>query len=329
MTKDYRVTVKVRNNRLLSAMERAGYPTAAALSRALGGRNRQGEIGGLLAMTKSPKRQFGKNAGEWGALVVDICVVLRAMPDDLFNEEQQRTVAKNVAEFEMCDAEVAALIAPTETDPVEVLSLDDKRAAIAGCLATLSDRESEVLRRHYGIDGEEESLEQIGRSLDLSTERIRQIEARALRKMRQPSRAKPLQDVCGLAPGERPLKAPFWVLDHALWRDSISQGRSYEEAVEYYGFRGGDVPDYVWRELSCPTKVDVLMLCRALDGSPISDIAAARRCSQERVEQVVADTKRYMQSRYGIRDAENGESWLPALRQLWQTITKNQERVMP
>ena len=65
-------------------------------------------------------------------------------------------------------------------------------------LATLNEREEKVLRMRFGIAEEcEHTLEEVGRSFDVTRERIRQIEAKALRKLRHPSRSKKLKSfVC-------------------------------------------------------------------------------------------------------------------------------------
>ena len=58
-------------------------------------------------------------------------------------------------------------------------------------LGTLTDRESEVLRLRFGIGKRQDhTLEEVGKVFDLTRERIRQIEAQALRKLRQPRRSK-------------------------------------------------------------------------------------------------------------------------------------------
>lgn len=62
-------------------------------------------------------------------------------------------------------------------------------------LHTLTDREQKVLRLRFGLDdGRARTLEEVGKEFDVTRERIRQIEAKALRKLRHPSRSKKLKD---------------------------------------------------------------------------------------------------------------------------------------
>ena len=62
-------------------------------------------------------------------------------------------------------------------------------------LDTLTDREQKVLRLRFGMnDGRARTLEEVGREFDVTRERIRQIEAKALRKLRHPSRSRKLRD---------------------------------------------------------------------------------------------------------------------------------------
>ena len=63
-------------------------------------------------------------------------------------------------------------------------------------IGSLSDREQLILRLRYGLGGEEEhTLEQIGQSLGLSRERVRQLEARALKKLRETPPAQRLHPI--------------------------------------------------------------------------------------------------------------------------------------
>ena len=62
-------------------------------------------------------------------------------------------------------------------------------------LQTLTPREEKVLKLRFGLeDGNPKTLEEVGKEFNVTRERIRQIEAKALRKLRHPSRSKKLKD---------------------------------------------------------------------------------------------------------------------------------------
>lgn len=80
----------------------------------------------------------------------------------------------------------------TPSDSVASTMLKEQ---LLGVLDTLTPREEKVLRLRYGIDdGKPRTLEEVGREFNVTRERIRQIEAKALRKLRHPSRSKKLKD---------------------------------------------------------------------------------------------------------------------------------------
>ena len=69
------------------------------------------------------------------------------------------------------------------------------REQLTEVMSTLTPREAKVLRLRFGLDdGKARTLEEVGREFDVTRERIRQIEAKALRKLRHPSRSKKLKD---------------------------------------------------------------------------------------------------------------------------------------
>jgi len=81
------------------------------------------------------------------------------------------------------------VVSPAET--VININLKDRTAAV---LQTLTDREEQVIRMRFGIgDGSEHTLEEVGQRFSVTRERIRQIEAKALRKLRHPSRTRKLK----------------------------------------------------------------------------------------------------------------------------------------
>ena len=79
--------------------------------------------------------------------------------------------------------------------PAEAASLTLLKEQLSDVLSTLTDREEKVLRLRFGLeDGRSRTLEEVGREFAVTRERIRQIEAKALRKLRHPSRSKRLKD---------------------------------------------------------------------------------------------------------------------------------------
>ncbi|MCL1903315.1 MAG: RNA polymerase sigma factor RpoD [Oscillospiraceae bacterium] len=79
--------------------------------------------------------------------------------------------------------------------PAEAASHTLLKEQLSDVLETLTDREARVLRLRFGLtDGRMRTLEEVGREFNVTRERIRQIEAKALRKLRHPSRSKKLKD---------------------------------------------------------------------------------------------------------------------------------------
>ena len=79
--------------------------------------------------------------------------------------------------------------------PAEAAAFTLLKEQLVEVLSTLTDREQKVLRLRFGLDdGRARTLEEVGREFDVTRERIRQIEAKALRKLRHPSRSRKLKD---------------------------------------------------------------------------------------------------------------------------------------
>lgn len=82
--------------------------------------------------------------------------------------------------------------APAPSEAASFVLLKEQLGAV---LETLSEREAKVLSLRFGLDdGRARTLEEVGKEFDVTRERIRQIEAKALRKLRHPSRSKKLKD---------------------------------------------------------------------------------------------------------------------------------------
>jgi RNA polymerase primary sigma factor len=83
-------------------------------------------------------------------------------------------------------------------EPMDAAAREMLREQVQNALAALTDREREVLELRYGlIDGKDHTLEEVGQYFKVTRERIRQIEAKALRKLRHPTRSRDLRDYLG------------------------------------------------------------------------------------------------------------------------------------
>ncbi len=93
------------------------------------------------------------------------------------------------------DSNIGDFIEDTNlSSPVEITTRESLKETTSELLANLSPREAKVLKMRFGIDmNTDHTLEEVGRQFDVTRERIRQIEAKALRKLRHPSRAHKLQ----------------------------------------------------------------------------------------------------------------------------------------
>jgi len=94
------------------------------------------------------------------------------------------------------DSHLGDFIPDTDaSEPSEAASFTLLKEQLMTVLGTLTPREAKVLRLRFGIeDGRTRTLEEVGKEFNVTRERIRQIEAKALRKLRHPSRSKKLRD---------------------------------------------------------------------------------------------------------------------------------------
>ena len=189
---DYRVQIKVRNARLLRAIEKAGHQPGQIFAREVG----ISYTGHLLPYLNLKRTPFDEN-GDLRPCAEMLCVFLNRLPDELWSEEQRYPLLTNAAEIELSAASVHELLAsPSDcADPLSLLEKKQAAQAVDALLDTLTPREAEILRLRHGIDGEPMNLEEMAKAKGCSRERIRQIEAKALRKLRAPARQTVLMDV--------------------------------------------------------------------------------------------------------------------------------------
>lgn len=108
----------------------------------------------------------------------------------------QETVSLETPIGEEDDSHLGDFIEDNEAmSPEDFTSQEMLKEQLNEVLDTLTDREESVLRLRFGLeDGQSKTLEQVGKQFGVTRERIRQIESKALRKLRHPSRSKQLKD---------------------------------------------------------------------------------------------------------------------------------------
>ena len=186
--KDYRVTVKVRNNRIIKAIELSGGSLGGKWCEANG--LCYGAINNLVNMTASP---LGAS-GYLSAQAKKLCDVLGAFPDDLWAPEQLRPLEINYSTLEMSHEQVMALLPSEQASYLEDFDKFELAPFVLEKLKTLSENEQEVLMLRFGIGGgPEHTLEEIAVKRGVSRERIREIEGKAMRKLRHPIHATELK----------------------------------------------------------------------------------------------------------------------------------------
>lgn len=106
-----------------------------------------------------------------------------------------RSVSLDIKIGKEKDTELGDLLESDEASPNDLIDRESLRNELQHLLADLTERERQVIGLRFGLSkGEPYSLSEIGRALDLSRERVRQIESKALQKLRQPKRRNRVRD---------------------------------------------------------------------------------------------------------------------------------------
>lgn len=149
-----------------------------------------------LNKIKKAQRKISQEKGRT-ATIEDIAVELEMTPPQVREVllRVPRSVSLEIKVGKEKDTELGELLETEETSPEEVLMREALQRDLHQLLADLTSRERDVIRMRFGLgDGHPYSLAEIGRALELSRERVRQIEAKALQKLRQPKRRNRVRD---------------------------------------------------------------------------------------------------------------------------------------
>ena len=149
-----------------------------------------------LNKIKKAQRKISQEKGRT-ATIDDIAVELDMTPSQVREVllRVPRSVSLETKVGTDKDTELGDLLETEEVTPEELLMRESLHRDLQHLLADLTSRERDVILMRYGLgDGHPYSLAEIGRALELSRERVRQIEAKALQKLRQPKRRNRVRD---------------------------------------------------------------------------------------------------------------------------------------
>ena len=187
---DYMVSVKIRQGRILDLMAERGIKSASEMARRSGAC--QSEIGKLLNFKMSPKT----DAGKWRGVSLRVAEALGTSVDDLFPDHMLHSIDDNERHAFASYKQIAGSENKVQLPPSEDVMSDEARTVLYEVLDTVAEREKRYLLKYYK-DGE--TYQSIAEGDGVSTERVRQIVCRGLRKLRHPVRADRLRDVCDFA----------------------------------------------------------------------------------------------------------------------------------
>lgn len=189
---DYRVKINVSNARIRRAMEAAGYTSIQAMC--LEHKLQLGVVYKLVNMKMSPL----SNDGKWSSTSLKLADALNVLPDDLFSERQKTVTLKtNEGHRDVTESELAAIAAEhdwnerledmRENDVINQIASEQTEKVLNAALEhLLTPKEIEIIKGRYGLEGTRKSLDELGAEYNVSRERIRQIENKALNKLRKP-----------------------------------------------------------------------------------------------------------------------------------------------
>ena len=176
---DYRIEVKVKNANILRAIKKNGYDNvnrfcvANGLSATL--------FGEYVNLKRSPVNKHG----DWMPFVIKVAEALDVMPSNLFSHEQLIPLDNNKSSADVSMEDIGTLLPAPVKSPLKLMLEQDAKVTVDAALERLlTEREAKVLRALSGIDQEPKTWRQIGEELDISHQRVRHIEANALRKLR-------------------------------------------------------------------------------------------------------------------------------------------------
>jgi RNA polymerase sigma factor (sigma-70 family) len=196
MNKEYKIKVSVKNNLILKAIAAAGYKNVNEFAKF-----NDLNANSITSLIRFSQSVYLKN-GEISKAAQTLLDALDLMLEDLWTPEQLNLkIDKNYVERELEQSELNMLTHEMKFLPSAESEFESKEfkkfinSLLNDSIITLTEKEQKVLKMRFGLDGNEEhTLESISQKMSVTRERIRQIESKALRKMRHPSKSNKILD---------------------------------------------------------------------------------------------------------------------------------------
>jgi RNA polymerase sigma factor (sigma-70 family) len=197
MMEEFNIKVSVRNNLILQAIRKQGYTNLNKFSKEC-----EVSITGLYGLVNLKEAPLSPH-GEFSKAAKELMEALGACPVELWTEEQlNMRLRSNTVERELSKESLQIALQSNARSligfdyPEQKLEEADNARIIGDKLDSLTPTEAKILRLRYGFGkSKEHTLEEIGSLLNLTGARIRQIEMKALRRLRHPSRSDDLKDL--------------------------------------------------------------------------------------------------------------------------------------
>lgn len=189
MNKDYRVNIKVRNNRLIEAIEESGGQLGGKWCKA--NNLNYTRVNDLIRLKASP---LAANKIDLSTTAAKLCEVLNKSPNELWSDDLIHPLVQNDIAVKLSAPELKQIVQYHENEPDKLFAISEMQDKVNDVVNDLDPREKEVIKMLFF---DEYTLEEVGERFDVTRERVRQIEARALRKLRHPKKSEELKSYLG------------------------------------------------------------------------------------------------------------------------------------
>ncbi len=196
---EYLINIKVKNNLILTAIREFGYESLMAFCRDY--QINYSRIVGIVNLRETPYTK----KGDIKKGISRLCVVLNRTIGQLFTEKQVNMSDGLGASISVSEGNIEKYLLDNNIDTAYCLEdkivQEDNNEHLHNKLFELLDgmreRERIVIEMRYGFNGEDEhTQDEVGKRLGISTERVRQIEKKVMRRMRHPFRSNQLEEFC-------------------------------------------------------------------------------------------------------------------------------------